>query len=339
MNMSSQPSGELFGSYYYAHNCDTPYSRAENWMSFFDQVASHLITDFEPRSVLDAGCAWGLLVERLRAHGVEAYGIDISEYAIQNVHPDIREYCQVGSITDPFPRRYDLIISIEVLEHMPPPDSEQAIANLCRYSDNIIFSSTPFNYQEATHLNVQPPDYWARQFARHQFFHDLDYDATTYLTPWAVRFYHAQTPSLQPVVQAYERRLFMLQSEVKDLRTSVLDYHQKLQAYEPQVKLVEDQRRALENLQLKLQEAENLIAGKKTAQGDQAISEKMGLQIERLQKQLQEWEQRWADLEQGRGWRMFQTIQAVRVRLFPVGSRRERLLENLFARNAKSKTK
>lgn len=301
MNTSSQPSGELFGAYYYDHNCGMPYSRSESWMNFFDQIAAHLVTDFAPNTVLDAGCAWGLLVERLRARGVEAYGIDISEYAIQNVHPDIQKYCQVGSITDPFPRRYDLIISIEVLEHMQPQDSERAIANLCQYSDNIIFSSTPFDYKEATHLNVQPPDYWARQFARHQFFRDLDYDATSYLTPWAARFYRMQTPSVQPVVQAYERKLLQLQLEVKDLRTSVIDYHQKLQAGVQDDRLVEEQRRELES----------------------------------LKQRLQEREQHWAEVEQTRGWRILKSIQAFRVRLFPAGSRRERILDGLFPRKTK----
>ncbi len=290
MSIDSRSNGDLFGSYYYAHNCGTPYSRAENWMQMFDYVAAHLVADFSPSTVLDAGCAWGLLVERLRARGVDAYGIDISAYAIQNVHPEIQRYCQVGSITDPFPRRYDLIVCIEVLEHMPPQDSEKAIANLCQASDNIIFSSTPFNYQEATHLNVQAPDYWARLFARHQFFHDLDYDATTFLTPWAVRFYRAQNTSVQPVVQAYERKLLQLQSEVKDLRTSVLDYHQKLQASDQQVSLAAGQSHELESLRQK----------------------------------LQAWEERWDALERSRSWRMLQALQSVRRRLFSGGAGRKK---------------
>ncbi len=334
MNVNSGPASDLFGAYYYAHNCGQPYSRAEGWINFFDQIAAHLIMDFAPSTVLDAGCAWGLLVERLRARGVEAYGIDISEYAIQNVHPDIQQYCWVGSITDPFPRRYDLIISIEVLEHMLPHDSELAVANLCTYSDNIIFSSTPFNYQEATHLNVQPPDYWARLFARHQFFHDLDYDATTYLTPWAFRFYRALNSSAQSVVQAYERKLFQLQSEIKDLRASVVDYHQKLEASAQLIMNAENIRFELENLQSKLQQSELQIAEVKK-KADLDINEK----IEKMQQELQEWQWRWNDLQQGRGWRMLQAIQGVRVRLFPVGSRRERIMYSLFPRKTRSGNK
>lgn len=323
MNDQAQSSGSLFGEYYYAHNCGQPYAHSEAWLAFFDRVAARIIADFNPRTVLDAGCAWGLLVERLRARGVEAYGIDLSEFAIQKVHPDIRDYCFVGSITEPFPQRYDLIISIEVLEHMPPADSERAIENLCKHSDNIMISSTPFDYKEATHLNVQAPDYWARQFARHRFFRDLDYDATTYLTPWAVRFYHEQTDSVQPVVQAYERRMWQLQAEIKDLRASVLDYHQKLQGSEQQVA---ELRQVIELLQKNTNTAESV---QQTAENERQISQ--------LRLQVQELEARWADLQQGRGWKMMQKIQSLRVGLFPIGSKREQMLDRLIVRDRQSK--
>ena len=312
MNMKSESTGDLFGEYYYAHNCGTPYSRDERWFIFFDKIADRLIADFHPQTVLDAGCAWGLLVECLRARGVEAYGIDISEYAIQHVHPDVQKYCQVGSITDPLPQRYDLIISIEVFEHMPPQDSERAIANLCQYSDNIIVSTTPFDYKEATHLNVQLPDYWARQFARYQFIHDLDYDASTYLTPWAVRYYRAQTDPLQSAVQAYERRLFQINSEVNELRASVLEYHQQLESSQQAIQLAE--------------KGDNQI-------GDMSVAE-LQRQLADSQNQLQELQERWRDMEQGRGWRMLQSIQSLRVSLFPVGSWREKMLDRIVRRKA-----
>lgn len=242
--MSSENPSELFGDAYYAQHCGgIPYERNELRIAAFDQIAERIIADFRPRMVLDAGCAMGFLVERLRARGVEAWGMDISEYAIANVHPDIKEYCWVGSITDPFPQRYDLIISIEVVEHMQPADSTRAIENLCRFTDNIILSSTPYDYKEDTHFNVNPPDYWAREMARHQFFHDVDYDAT-YITDWAMRFYRLNE-SVQPVVQAYERHLWRLKTEVKELRSAVVEYARQSQMMEAKQKYFSD----LENTQ------------------------------------------------------------------------------------------
>src|SRR5437870_2182572 len=125
----------LFDASYYAHSCGRQYQRDAWWLNFFDQIAQHIVTSLQPASVLDAGCALGFLVEALRKRGVEAYGVDISDYAIQNVHESIREYCWVGSVAAALPRCYDLIVSIEVLEHMPPVDAEQAIENFCQYTD------------------------------------------------------------------------------------------------------------------------------------------------------------------------------------------------------------
>ena len=232
MDQPSNNLSGLFGEYYYANNCGAPYERTEAWLSFFQKIADRIITDFNPQTVLDAGCAKGFLVEGFRRRGVEAWGIDLSEYAIQSVHPDIKDFCFTGSIAQPLPRRYDLIVSIEVVEHMPAEEAVRAIENLCQYSDNILLSSSPYDYKEATHMNVHPPDYWARQFARFGFFRDLDYDAS-YITPWAARFYKL-TGSVQPVIQAYERHIWQMQTELKDLRTSVIEYHDRLHHLESQ---------------------------------------------------------------------------------------------------------
>jgi GT2 family glycosyltransferase/2-polyprenyl-3-methyl-5-hydroxy-6-metoxy-1,4-benzoquinol methylase len=187
---STPPSslGALFNAQYYATSCGEPYQHNDIWLTFFGQVAEHIKADIKPGSVLDAGCAMGFLVESLRVRGIEAWGIDISAYAIQNVHEDLSAFCQVGSILDPFPHpRYELIVCIEVLEHLPPEQAEPAIANLCCHSDDILFSSTPDDNKEATHFNVQPAEYWAERFARHGFYPDANFDAS-FITPWAVRF-------------------------------------------------------------------------------------------------------------------------------------------------------
>lgn len=49
--------------------------------------------------VLDIGCAKGFLVKDLRdaLPGLKAFGMDISEYALENAHPDARPYLLKGS--------------------------------------------------------------------------------------------------------------------------------------------------------------------------------------------------------------------------------------------------
>jgi SAM-dependent methyltransferase len=205
-----------FDEYYYAHCCGDPYERSEPLLKFFAGIADRLVADIAPKTVLDAGCAIGLLVEALRQRGVDATGIDLSSYAIGRVDEGLRAYCRQGSIADEFPQRYDLIVSIEVLEHMPARAAEAAIANFCRHTDDVVFSSSPLDYKEPTHVNVHPPEYWASEFARHGFYRDVDFDGS-YITPWAARFRRSADP-LHRIVRDYERRFWELLLERNDTR-------------------------------------------------------------------------------------------------------------------------
>jgi SAM-dependent methyltransferase len=230
--MSERDDQKLYDAYYFAHGCGEPYQRSEVWLDLFNAFAERIAGDIQPGSALDAGCAMGFLVEALRLRGVEAWGVDISEYAISQVVPKMQEYCWTGSITDPLPRRYDLIVNIEVLEHLPKEASERAVANLCQYSDDILFSSTPFDYKEVSHFNVQPPEYWAELFAKEGFFRDVDFDAS-FITPWAVRFRKNDEP-IHRIVRDYERKYWLLGKENSDLRNLNFEMREDLAKNESQ---------------------------------------------------------------------------------------------------------
>jgi SAM-dependent methyltransferase len=213
--------GNVYDAYYYQTGCGRPYQRDEEWLASFDQIAERIVREFNPCTVLDAGCAMGFLVECLRKRGVEAYGIDISEYAISQVHPDIRPFCRVGSIAEPFPQKYDLIVTIEVLEHMPKEEAEKTIANFCQSTNDVLFSSGNRDFREITHFNMQTPEYWAGQFARHGFFRDVDFDAT-FITAWTVRFRRKNEP-IHRIVMDYERQIDWLIQENLGLRQMNLE--------------------------------------------------------------------------------------------------------------------
>ncbi|HMQ31297.1 MAG TPA: class I SAM-dependent methyltransferase [Chloroflexaceae bacterium] len=228
--MSPLEPNKLFDATYYATGCGQPYARSEAFMAFFGAVAERIVAEIGPRTALDAGCALGLLVEQLRARGVEAEGVDISEFAIAGAHESVREHVRVGSVAEPFGRRYDLIVCIEVLEHMPRAEAEAAVANFCAHSDDVLFSSSPHDYREATHFNVNPPEHWAALFARHGLFRDVDFDAS-FITPWAARFRRTGEPPHR-VVRDYERRLWELRRESDDLRALALEQREALAAGE-----------------------------------------------------------------------------------------------------------
>ena len=215
-----------FDAHYYANCCGRPYERDDVWLRFFGTIAARIVRDIAPARALDAGCAIGLLVETLRDLGVDAEGLDVSDYAIARAHPSVRPYLRVGSITDELDGRYDLIVSIEVVEHMPPGDAEAAVANICRHTDDVLFSSSPTDFAEPTHVNVRPPEHWAEMFATHGFLRDLEYDAS-FILPWAVRYRRRSEPVTR-VVREYERAFARTAIERNELRAQVLRFDREV---------------------------------------------------------------------------------------------------------------
>jgi SAM-dependent methyltransferase len=224
---------ESFGAYYYANCCGRPYERNDQWLARFRILADRIVQDIAPARVLDAGCALGLLVEVLRERGVDAWGIDLSSYAIDHVHEKVRPYCTRGSIAVEFDSHYDLILCIEVAEHMAPAEAEAAVANICRHTDDVLFSSSPVDQREPTHVNVRPPEHWAEIFARHDFFRDTDFDAS-FVTPWAARYRRRSDP-IHRVIRGYERRYWHLLSAATDARAYSMEQQNRIEALEAHV--------------------------------------------------------------------------------------------------------
>ena len=214
--------GRFYDAYYYEHCLGEPCRRDNpTWARFFGRIADVLVAELRPASVLDLGCGFGFLVEALRDRGVEAWGIDISEYAIAQVREDVRPFCSVGSVTDPLGRDYDVIVCIEVLEHLPRDLADVAVENIAAHAKTILFSSTPDDFREATHLNVQPTEVWVELLARRGFFRDLDFDAG-FVTPQAILFRRSD-PSPAAIARAYERWHWRTAVELRELRAANLE--------------------------------------------------------------------------------------------------------------------
>ncbi len=209
---------------YYDTSCGLPYTRDEpHWIEFFGGIARSLKKTLGPSSVLDVGCAIGMLVEALREQGIDARGIDISAWAIDQVPRALRPFCQVGSVTEEIEGHYELITCIEVLEHLPPNQADLGVANLCRHAETVLFSSTPDDYDEPTHLNVEPSGYWAKLFLRHGFVRDLDYDAS-FLAPQAMLFRRGSADA-DTLIEDYERALWRTTTDVNSRKN---EYQQLL---------------------------------------------------------------------------------------------------------------
>ena len=87
-------------------------------------------------SLLDIGCAKGFMLFELKKHlpGLKIRGLDISKYAIDNAHPDVKKYLDVGNaIKLPYENNsFDCIISITTLHNLHIKDCDQALKEIQR---------------------------------------------------------------------------------------------------------------------------------------------------------------------------------------------------------------
>jgi SAM-dependent methyltransferase len=181
--------GEIFDDEYYRIHCDDPAHprSAPEWPNFFQPIADAIVLGLAPRKVFDAGCAAGFLAEKLWDRGVETHGRDISELAISQVRADVRPWCEVGSIAEPIEGIYNLVLCIEVLEHMPTEEALASIRNITAIAPRILFSASPTDREGVTCVNVRPIRYWLERFAEAGFAPTLGFDATS-LSPHAFLF-------------------------------------------------------------------------------------------------------------------------------------------------------
>lgn len=164
----------VYDDAYYQGHCGTPYDRDYNngmWLRFFSLIAKAIVNEYHPVRFLDVGCAKGFLVECLQDMGVDAYGFDISSVALGAVRDDVKSRCKVGSSNDgnSYDGHFDVIACIEVVEHLTPQMGEETIRLLCEHGDVIVFSSSPDDLSEPTHINVQPGRYWEALFRKFGF--------------------------------------------------------------------------------------------------------------------------------------------------------------------------
>jgi SAM-dependent methyltransferase len=133
------------------------------------EVLVPLVIDLvQPRAVVDVGCGRGVWLEVFRAHGVEdLFGVDVERDDLQI---DLRRF-MAADLTEPLEvgRGFDLAVSLEVAEHLPPEAAETLVASLATLAPVVLFSAAiPRQMGEGRfHLNEQWPAYWAEHFERH----------------------------------------------------------------------------------------------------------------------------------------------------------------------------
>lgn len=120
---------------------------------------------------LEIGCAFGHTVDKLRDMGYEAYGIDISEYAINKYKKD---YKFVGDIRYDILQYmpFDLIYGFNLMEHIAEIDLRETLRNFYAQLSQgglLFLTIDPIYGQDLSHVTIRPREWWDNLFLFHGF--------------------------------------------------------------------------------------------------------------------------------------------------------------------------
>ena len=108
---------------------------------FWTNVAPDFIQHWQleqGNSLLDIGCAKGFMLYDLKEYlpNLDVYGVDISEYAINNAKEEVRDFCQVANaVSLPFDdQSIDVSISITTLHNLEEKDLVKGLLEIERVS-------------------------------------------------------------------------------------------------------------------------------------------------------------------------------------------------------------
>jgi SAM-dependent methyltransferase len=149
------------------------------------------------RSVVDVGCGDGNWLAIFQKYGVdEILGID-GDYVDRGILQIPQDRFQACDLAKPFNigRVFDLAVSLEVVEHLPPEGAWGFVESLTHLAPAVLFS-TAIPFQGGNHhINEQWPDKWAGLFREHDYV-PVDFIRKRIWQSDAVEFWYAQNTLL-----------------------------------------------------------------------------------------------------------------------------------------------
>jgi glycosyltransferase involved in cell wall biosynthesis len=153
-----------------------------------DRIANFIKTNLNTDGlVLDCGCAFGHLAAALCRLGVDAYGVDISEYSTSKptAGAEGRISCQDITKGLSFPNRhFKTVVSIQTLEHIPLEQIPCTVKEICRLSDQFVYVEVPTWYDDnhpdrtdgpdKSHVSFYTASFWITEFHKNGFILDLN---------------------------------------------------------------------------------------------------------------------------------------------------------------------
>ncbi|MDD5618149.1 MAG: methyltransferase domain-containing protein, partial [Candidatus Omnitrophica bacterium] len=138
-----------------------------------------LMRYFHPSSVVDVGCGNAEFLHEFQKRKVLIKGYEGSRHAIDSALVD-KEFIELFDLRNAIQdsRKYDLVLCLEVAEHIEKDFSPKLVENVTKLGDTVLFTAAPPGQGGHFHMNEQPREFWIDLFAIRNFSID-EYLATT----------------------------------------------------------------------------------------------------------------------------------------------------------------
>lgn len=135
------------------------------------KIIPFVLQYIQPESVIDIGCGNGTWLKVWKEKGVdEILGIDgdyIKPEQLLISQSSFRAFnLEEGYRSD---KKYDLVTSLEVAEHIKAQYASAFIDSLCQLGDVVLFSAAIPGQPGTFHFNEQYPEYWKKKFMSQGF--------------------------------------------------------------------------------------------------------------------------------------------------------------------------
>ena len=140
--------------------------REDGTRSSAEAIVPLLLEHLSPESVVDVGCGTGTWLHAFQRRGVsrlvglEGPWVSPGMFEVPGAELRTVDLCEPLEASD----RFDLAISLEVAEHLPPERAASFVTDLCRLAPVILFSAAVPLQGGHHHVNEQWPEYWAALF-------------------------------------------------------------------------------------------------------------------------------------------------------------------------------